>query len=709
MSPIEQTSAPIPNKTSVQSRDVEKSLEEQPLVKVRAERFIRLLENGSLYTDRFIQRFLPSDLNPFSQLGAIANTCLIIALISGVALLVWYSPSVHQAHASMEAIKNSSWIGQWVRSLHRYSSDACMFMVLLHAGRLFLQRRFTGSRWLAWTTGILLLALLWFLGWTGYWLVWDTRAQHVATGSARFIDSLPLFVEPLSRSFLTNDSVHSLLFFLVFFSHMLLPLVMGIALWMHLMRVNRARLLTGRAMTYWIVGSLVVISTLLPATSSSQAEMTAKATEFTMDWWYLWPIVLTDRLNGGMLWGIFLFGSLVTLTLPWWMVKRRMKPEQKAQVETSRCIGCTHCASDCPFNAITMVARDDGKPFPSLSFVNPDLCVGCGICVGACDSQAINLPWLNSRDERREIDAWVDAQVLNGQKPFLAFICRESAKGPGLFQLKSETLELPGYRVRTVPCAGWVSAVLIERALERGVEGILIIGCSEGDPVSREGGKWLKMRLEGTREPKLDLRKADPARIRFIKYDRTRRAEMIEEAEAFRQQRQRGPNAKVPKKIQAIAFAVALTCVLSGIMFALSDFSYRTSNASEPQLVVSFNHRGDVMQERTLTQEERDKLLPHMRAQVSISREKTPVHLRITVNGNIVWDQAYAPGGLSKDGPSVATVRLPVRPGAHAVKVQIADTADATLWTHEWEQEVVFEEKWDRVLLFNTRSGFSLH
>ena len=94
----------------------------------------------------------------------------------------------------------------------------------------------------------------------------------------------------MSRSFLTNGSVPSLLFFLIFFAHMLLPLSIGIGLWMHLMRVNRARLLTGGAMTLWIVGSLLVVSALLPATSASPAEMTVKVQRFTIDWWYLWPM-----------------------------------------------------------------------------------------------------------------------------------------------------------------------------------------------------------------------------------------------------------------------------------------------------------------------------------------------------------------------------------------------------------------------------------
>ena len=215
----------------------------------RAEGLLRRLENGWLYLDRLIEKFIPPTLNPFSQLGAMANTSLIIAVISGIVLLIWYSPSVHHAYESLEKIRTSSWLGQMMRSIHRYSSDGCLFFVLLHALRIVCQRRFTGPRWLAWTTGLLLLSLLWFIGWTGYWLVWDVRGQHAALGTARFIDRLPIFAEPLSRSFLTDQSMPSLLFFVIFFVHMLAPLAIGIGIWMHLMRVNRSKFLTGRAMT----------------------------------------------------------------------------------------------------------------------------------------------------------------------------------------------------------------------------------------------------------------------------------------------------------------------------------------------------------------------------------------------------------------------------------------------------------------------------
>jgi hypothetical protein len=39
----------------------------------------------------------------------------------------------------------------------------------------------------------------------------------------------------------------------------------------------------------------------------------------------------------------------------------------------------------------------------------------------------------------------------------------------------------------------------------------------------------------------------------------------------------------------------------------------------------------------------------------------------------------------------------------------MADTADPEIWTQRWAQEVRFEENRIRVLLFDIRSGFTLH
>lgn len=659
--------------------------------------------------DRWIQGALPPVLNPFTQLGAIANLCLLIAVASGIALLLWYTPSVHQAYDSLAKIESGSVAGQWMRSIHRYSSDGCVFFILLHAFRIVTQRRFTGPRWLAWTTGILMLALLWFIGWTGYWLVWDVRAQHAALGSARFMDSLPVFAEPLSRSFLTDQSVHSLLFFLIFFIHMLAPLGLGVGLWMHLMRVNRSKFFPGRVMTSWVFGSLVVVSALIPALSAEPAKMTVKAQQFTMDWWYLWPLVLTDRLGGGMLWAIFLGGGAVVLSVPWWMAGRRRRLDWAAQVELSRCMGCTLCAQDCPFNAITMVAREDGRKFPVQSQIDPALCVGCGICTGSCDSQAINMPRFNSREIEKRTEAWIRTQRDMEKPAWIGFYCGESAGAALGIDAGGMCGEFPEYRFERVPCVGWVSAVLLERLVQRGATGVLVIGCGEGDPVGREGMRWFGQRLRGEREPAFDPKKADLSRIRFVQFDRTRVGDLRRAAEEFRQVgKDVGATAPARSGARQVRRGMGLALVLSAVTYAFSNLPYRTAHSPEPELVVSFNHSGAIREPRKLTAEELSKRLPHMRAQVNVTRERAPVRLRVQVDGRTVLDRSYAPKGISNDGPSMAVARLAVSPGDHQVRVEMADTADPENWTLRWSEVVSFATNQVRVVLFDTKTGFTL-
>jgi ferredoxin/coenzyme F420-reducing hydrogenase delta subunit len=676
---------------------------------VRGEGLLRGLESLLLWIDRLVERTLPPSLNPLGQLGAMANACLLVAVVSGVTLLLWYVPSVHQAHGSLEKLRAGSFLGQWVRSLHRYSSDGCVLFVLLHVLRITAQRRFTGSRWLAWTTGLLLLSAVWLIGWTGYWLAWDVRGQHAALGTARFLDRLPVFAEPISSSFLTDAGVPSLLFFVVFFMHMMLPLGLGIGLWMHLMRVNRARFLTGRAMTGWIVGSLAVLSALLPATSGTPARMLENASSFSMDWWFLWPLAFTDRLGGGVLWALFLGVGLVALAAPWWAVKRRRAPEWKAQVEVSRCFGCTHCSLDCPFNAITMVPREDGKPFPTQASVNPDLCVGCGICTGSCDSQAINLPAFNSRAVEKSLNAWIDARLASGASPFVAFCCSDSAVATLRPGADGRCADLPDWKIERVPCAGWVSSILLERLVKRGAAGVLVAGCGGSDPVAREGLLWTEQRLAGTREPSFDPRKADPERVCFVTVNRTDRASLLRVAQALEWRTAPVAERRSFSKVRLAAASAALSILFSGLVFVLSDLPYRTAHRPEPELVVSLHHAGAVMEPRKLSKEELDKRLPHMRAQANFGRERAPVRLRVSVDEKVLFDQVFAPKGLSRDGASVGFVRLPVAPGTRGVRVEIADTADPVIWTRVWTEDVDFENHHARALLFDTKGGFSLH
>ena len=98
-----------------------------------------------------------------------------------------------------------------------------------------------------------------------------------------------------------------------------------------------------------------------------------------------------------------------------------------------------------------------------------------------------------------------------------------------------------------------------------------------------------------------------------------------------------------------------------------------------------------------------------MRAQFNVARERVPVRLRVQVDGQTVHDQSYQAKGLSKDGPSIAVVRLPVASGSHMVLVELNDSGKLDDWSQHWSETVVFQENHLRVVLFDTAAGFSLH
>ena len=55
-----------------------------------------------------------------------------------------------------------------------------------------------------------------------------------------------------------------------------------------------------------------------------------------------------------------------------------------AKVDLENCNGCARCADDCPFGAIIMQPRSDGKDYETEAVVDPATCMSCGICVGSC-------------------------------------------------------------------------------------------------------------------------------------------------------------------------------------------------------------------------------------------------------------------------------------------------------------------------------------
>jgi len=218
--------------------------------------------------DRLCARAFPPEWNPMAQLGAIGWFLFWIVTVSGIYLYVFFDTGVAGTWRSIEAITHDQWwAGGVMRSLHRYASDAMVVMVLVHLLREWAMDRMRGNHWFAWATGVPLILFIYVCGITGYWLVWDMRAQYVAVASTQLLDALPIFGEPIERNFLDHASVSDRFFTLMVYLHIAAPLLMLLFMWIHIARHARAKVTPARGLGAVILLALAALSLAWPALS----------------------------------------------------------------------------------------------------------------------------------------------------------------------------------------------------------------------------------------------------------------------------------------------------------------------------------------------------------------------------------------------------------------------------------------------------------
>jgi coenzyme F420-reducing hydrogenase delta subunit/ferredoxin len=473
-----------------------------------------LLAGGAYqWIEAWLDRLVSAPLNPLYHTGTIAVFSLAVALVTGVYLFLFYRVGTEEAHRSIEEIMAQPWgIGALMRSLHRYASDAAILAAALHGLKMFLNDRFWGPRWIGWVSGLTLLGLVWVTSATGYWLVWDMQAQVLSLTLAKLLDVLPVFGEPLVRTFLDDGRIQNFLFFLVLFIHITIPLLLGAAYWLHVMRLSRARFMPPRIVLAVTGAALVIASVLRPALSGPPADLGRLPGVIPIDWFYFFYFPLT-RLDPRWGWALLIVGGLAALSVPWAL---RGRPPARARVENPACTGCTRCWKDCPYEAIVMVPRKDGTRYKQVAVVNPAKCVGCGICVGACDSAGILLG-----DEPVALLGQVvtgrlrSAAAASGGGPVLVYTCRLMQRLAGRLAPDGSLAELPGVTVMGLPCVGLLHPEMIVKSLDAGARGVFVAGCVPEDCPFREGSQWLAERLSGRRLPSLKAAPEERVRVRW--------------------------------------------------------------------------------------------------------------------------------------------------------------------------------------------------
>jgi quinol-cytochrome oxidoreductase complex cytochrome b subunit len=128
---------------------------------------------------------------PTFKLGLITTIFFIIEIITGLFLMLYYTPAPGISYENMLRILSNVPLGQFVRDIHRLAAEGMVIAVWLHMGRTFLTGSYKKPRQFTWATGVILLLLTIGLSYSGYLLPWDQLAYWAVTIGASMADAAP--------------------------------------------------------------------------------------------------------------------------------------------------------------------------------------------------------------------------------------------------------------------------------------------------------------------------------------------------------------------------------------------------------------------------------------------------------------------------------------------------------------------------------------
>ncbi len=638
------------------------------------EKTIRRLDN--LFNRLFTSRF-----NPLYSSGTIAVALLAIVTITGLYLCFFYR--LGAPYESVSALQQDPWLGRWIRGLHRYASDAMVIAVAFHVLRMFIQRKHWGPRALAWITGVLLVVLMFISGWTGLVLVWDQHGQTIAVTGARIMDAIGIFSDPISRSFDGSVPPPASFFFLNLFLHIVIPLAMIFGIWLHTAKMKNASWFPERRLIFGMAGALFVVAAFWPAPLGEKADLLRIPFDYPTDWFFsFW-------LPAGQKAPLFTFLAWVAavsfmVSIPFWL-KPASRPE-KASNDELKCVGCTQCVQDCPYEAIAMVPRTKGGGSEFVAKVNPDLCVSCGLCSASCAPFTMGLPGYRGGDQfaaARSFISSLRARSKDLKQTALIMACEtQTGVAATIADFANRNL---GYAFYPVPCAGRVHATVFEH-FARNFQSVVIAACPERRCINKDGHRLLTERLGGQREPTI-VNEVNRRAIHLMTVGEGEEHKLLGQIRFMRFSEQaRKTSTRLISLTAAIALALGLAAATR------IPFGEKAENGI---LRLSFRLSGQSVRTcRPRTEAELNQLPLHMRTPELCEQRMLSYRLRLFINEKLHLEQTVSPGGLHADRPIYFNRDLAFEPGDYRVHLEFspADAENTSAISLKLDDEIRIEE-----------------
>ena len=127
------------------------------------------------------------------RLGFFTSFFFFLEVITGLILMIYYTPSPAEAYNSILDLLSNVPYGQVLRDLHRLGAEGMVIFTALHMLRTYLTGSYKKDRTFTWFTGVFLLGITLFLSFSGYLLPWDQLSYWAVTIGTSMAEAAPLF------------------------------------------------------------------------------------------------------------------------------------------------------------------------------------------------------------------------------------------------------------------------------------------------------------------------------------------------------------------------------------------------------------------------------------------------------------------------------------------------------------------------------------
>ena len=171
----------------------------------------------------------PKNLNWMWIWGIVLTFCLVLQIITGIILVMHYTPHVDHAFDSVEHIMRDVNGGWAIRYIHANGASLFFIAVYMHIFRGLYYGSYKAPRELLWILGVLILLLMMATAFMGYVLPWGQMSFWGATVITNLFSAIPLVGEGIVTWLWGGYSVDNPTLTRFFTLHYLIPfLILGL-------------------------------------------------------------------------------------------------------------------------------------------------------------------------------------------------------------------------------------------------------------------------------------------------------------------------------------------------------------------------------------------------------------------------------------------------------------------------------------------------